>query len=87
LDYKRSEEGVPQVWVGRENWDDPDWNYATGKRLWEVHVWNDKEFVYNKALSTSPDETEYQKIGGYKKYLEDQAKKQGQAKNDAKQKD
>jgi len=28
--------GKPQVWVGIENWDDPDWNYASGKRLWNV---------------------------------------------------
>ena len=65
VDFKTTAEGLPQVWVGRADWDDPDWNYAGGKRLWEVHVWNGKEFVYDKALSTAPLESEWEEATGY----------------------
>ena len=44
--------GDPQVWVGIENWDDPEWNYASGKRLWNVYTWLGDGFTFNKALST-----------------------------------
>ena len=65
VDFKQSDDGIPQVWVGRANWDDPNWNYAGGERLWEVHVWNGKEFVYDQTLSTSPLQSEMEEVTGY----------------------
>ena len=44
--------GEPQVWVGVEDWDDPTWNYATGKRRWNVYIWTGNEFKFSEALST-----------------------------------
>lgn len=45
----------PTIRVGRANWDDPQWNYAAGKRLWNVYVWNGKTFVFNAAKSTAQE--------------------------------
>ena len=45
--------GEPQVWVGVANWADPMWDYASGKRLWNVYTWTGNEFAFNKALSTA----------------------------------
>ena len=56
VDFKLSDKGTPQVWVGGLNWDDPNANYATGKRLWEVGVWDGEKFVYDPKLSTKPSE-------------------------------
>ena len=48
--------GDPQVWVGIENWEDPDWNYASGKRLWNVYGWTGGEaFTFNQTLSTAQE--------------------------------
>ena len=47
--------GDPQVWVGIENWDDPAWNYASGKRLWNVYGWTSEAFTFSQALSTAPE--------------------------------
>jgi tetratricopeptide (TPR) repeat protein len=48
----------PMIKVGRENWEQEGWCYATGEPLWQVYVWNGKEFVYNKKLSTTPEISE-----------------------------
>jgi len=47
--------GDPQVWVGIENWDDPAWNYASGKRLWNVYGWTGAAFTFNQTLSTAQE--------------------------------
>ncbi len=47
--------GDPQVWVGIENWDDPEWNYASGKRLWNVYGWTGEVFRFSQALSTAQE--------------------------------
>jgi hypothetical protein len=47
--------GDPQVWVGIENWDDPEWNYASGKRLWNVYRWTGQAFEFNQAFSTTSE--------------------------------
>jgi hypothetical protein len=49
------ETGDPQVWVGIENWDDPEWNYASGKRLWNVYGWTGAAFMFSQALSTAQE--------------------------------
>jgi hypothetical protein len=43
---------APQLWVGVADWSDPDWNYATGKRLWNVYTWQDDQYAYDGGLST-----------------------------------
>lgn len=62
VDFKYSDKGGPQVWIGRENWADPNWNYADGKRLWEVYQWEASQFAYEKALSTSPLLSEFEAV-------------------------
>ena len=54
VDFKASGKGVPQIWVGGLDWEDPNANYATGKRLWEVGVWDGGKFVYDPKMSTLP---------------------------------
>lgn len=72
---KESKSGKPEIWVGRANWKDPNWNYAVGERLWEVHVWNGKEFIYDEKLSTSPLLSEWDETSRYiQKYKELEAK-------------
>lgn len=39
--------------VGRANWEEKDWCYASGEPLWEVYQWNGKEFEYKRELSTT----------------------------------
>lgn len=65
IEFKFDENYNPQIWIGRENWQDPKWCYATSKRLWEVHVWNGKSFEYSKELSTSPLLSQEEATGQY----------------------
>lgn len=53
--WPNSATGDPQVWVGIENWDDPEWNYASGKRLWNVYAWSGEAFTFNPGLSTAQE--------------------------------
>ena len=57
--------GNPQIWVGVENWDDPTWNYSTGKRLWNVYTWDGVSFSFNQKLSTAPSTPAGQRAEGY----------------------
>lgn len=57
--------GDPQIWVGVENWDDPDWNYASGERLWNVYTWDGQQFAMNSQLSTAPIKTAGERAEGY----------------------
>ena len=55
----------PAIRVGRSNWSDPEWNYATGKRLWNVYSWNGKAFVFDSKRSTTKETTEEEEMGQY----------------------
>ncbi|MFA7000754.1 MAG: hypothetical protein WC352_01225 [Candidatus Omnitrophota bacterium] len=55
----------PEIRVGRANWDDPEWSYATGKRLWEVYVWDGEKFEYSQSKSTSPLKSEREETSAY----------------------
>ncbi len=55
----------PTIRVGRANWDDPQWNYAAGKRLWNVYVWNGKTFVFNAAKSTAQEIREDEEVARF----------------------
>ncbi len=57
--------GDPQVWVGIENWDDPAWNYASGKRLWNVYGWTGEAFTFSQTLSTAPEVALDDRTNGY----------------------
>jgi len=57
--------GDPQVWVGIENWDDPNWSYATGARRWNVYAWNGDMFALSQELSTAPVIPAGQRAEGY----------------------
>lgn len=57
--------GDSQVWVGIENWDDPDWNYARGQRLWNVYTWTGEAFTFSQALSTAPEVALDDRTDGY----------------------
>ena len=85
-EFELSKNGVPQVRVGWPNWDDPNWDYASGERLWEVHVWNGKKFVYDKALSTSSEKDLFAEVNKYVQRYHTEVKKLEQTKNDTKQK-
>ena len=56
VDFKISDTGVPQIWVGYLDQSHPEVNYATGKRLWEVGVWDGEKFIYDSKLSTQSHE-------------------------------
>jgi|GEM_PF-6856185 len=60
-----AETGNPQVWVGVENWNDPNWNYATGDRRWNVYTWNGGKFSLKQELSTAPFIPAEQRAEGY----------------------
>ena len=57
--------GNLQVWVGVENWADPDWNYATGKRRWNVYAWAGDGFKFSEALSTTRETTASERNQGF----------------------
>ena len=67
--------GDPQVWVGVENWAEPSWNYATGKRLWNVYTWTGKEFTLNPALSTARETTAGERAEWYVAQVKEGMKK------------
>jgi hypothetical protein len=39
-----SNKKIPEIWIGREDWNNKKWSYSD-EPLWEVYVWNGKEFV------------------------------------------
>ena len=41
-----------RIKIGRENWEKEGWDYASGEPLWQVYVWNGKEFIFSEKLST-----------------------------------
>ncbi len=43
---------VPSIWIGVENWTDPNWDFASGDRRWNVYTWSGREFVYSERLSS-----------------------------------
>lgn len=45
----------PIIKVGRANWEQKGRSYATGVPLWQVYIWNGKEFIYDENLSTAPE--------------------------------
>ena len=53
-----------RVVIGRENWADEEFSYASSdtKSLLEVWEWDGKEFVYSTKLSTSPLTTEAEAV-------------------------
>jgi hypothetical protein len=55
----------PTIKVCRENFDQKDWSHATGGSVWQIYVWNGKEFVYNAALSSSPEISEQEEARRY----------------------
>jgi len=55
----------PLIKVGRANWAQEGWCYATGEPLWQVYVWNGKEFVYDEKLSTTPEISEEEEVNRY----------------------
>lgn len=59
LEFK---DGVPIIKVGRANWKDKDWCYASPEPLWQVYVWNGKKFIYNRRLSTTPEISEWKEV-------------------------
>ncbi|MFH1902127.1 MAG: hypothetical protein ABIK26_07740 [Candidatus Omnitrophota bacterium] len=51
----------PTIRIGRANWEKKGWSYAAGGHgdsLWQVYVWNGKEFILDKELSTTPEISE-----------------------------
>jgi hypothetical protein len=55
----------PIIKIGRANWEQEGWNYASGEPLWQVYVWNGKEFVYDKNLSTTDEIKEDEEVNRF----------------------
>lgn len=68
------------VWVGIENWADPEWSYAYGERLWNVYAWTGNEFRFSEELSTTRETAVTERTEGYVsrvlEYLEKPAAKE-----------
>jgi hypothetical protein len=43
-----SDKKIPEIWIGREQWDKEGWNYSD-EPLWEVYKWDGNGFVCNKG--------------------------------------
>lgn len=56
---------IPTIKVGRANWEKEGWCYASGNPLWQVYVWDSKEFVYDKEFSTIAEISETEEVGRY----------------------
>ncbi len=63
----------PTIKIGGANWgakvktedgEEINWSYIS-EPLWQVYVWNGKEFIYNKKLSTSPKISEKEELGRF----------------------
>jgi len=63
-------DNIPMIKVGRAKWKEKNWSYASGDYLWQVYVWNGKEFVYSKELSTTPEISEFEEVMRYIKQYE-----------------
>ncbi len=61
---------APQVWVGVADWEDPEWNYAHGERLWNIYTWQDDGYVFNAELSTVEQKTVGRRMGEFLERLE-----------------
>lgn len=60
----------PTIRIGRANWgakvktedgEEINWSYAS-EPLWQVYVWDGKDFIYNEKLSTSPKISEKEEL-------------------------
>lgn len=55
----------PIIKVGRANWEQEGWCYASGEPLWQVFVWDGERFIYDEELSTTPIISEEEEIERY----------------------
>ena len=67
----------PIIKVGRAKWgtkvltesgEEINWSYASGLHgdsLWQVYIWNGKEFIYDEKLSTTPEISEKEEAQRY----------------------
>jgi len=55
----------PMIRVGRANWGQEGWCYASGEYLWQVYLWDGEGFVYDEKLSTTPIISETGETGRY----------------------
>lgn len=55
----------PTIRVGRANWSDPNWNYASGVPLWNVYAWNSRTFVFDDKKSTTRETVEEEEVMQY----------------------
>ena len=62
VDFEADE---PIIKVGRANWEQKSWCYATGEPLWQVYVWSGEEFIYDEDLSTTPEISEEEEVDRY----------------------
>jgi hypothetical protein len=69
---------IPIISVGMANWgakvitedgDEHDWCYAS-EPLWQVYVWNGKEFIYDKNLSNTSEISEAEEFKKLAKQIE-----------------
>jgi hypothetical protein len=60
------ESDKPWIKVGRANWEKEGWCYAgRDESLWQIYLWNGKEFVYDDKLSTTLEISEEEEVGRY----------------------
>jgi hypothetical protein len=68
--YFEVKDNRPLIRIGKANWEQEDWCYASGEPLWQVYAWNGEEFVYDESLSTTPEIGEWEEVGRYVEQIE-----------------
>ena len=66
VDIRYSDQALPPtIWLGVEDWTDPEWTFASGDVRWMVYTWNGEEFAYSDHLSTSRETTVTERLSLY----------------------
>ncbi len=56
---------APTIWIAVENWMDPNWNFASSDRRWNVYSWTGREFLYNEKLSSAREMSVEERLSQY----------------------
>ena len=56
---------IPSIWIAVEDWSDPNWNFASSDRRWNVFTWDGRGFVYNERLSSARELSVEERVSQY----------------------
>lgn len=56
---------IPTIWIAVEDWSDPNWNFASSDRRWNIFTWTGRQFIYNERLSSARELSVEERVSQY----------------------